>query len=175
VFERVRADAPQISMQLTPPANADGVWRAENFDRTQPTLRYIRVLNAYSGAMLFMSNWAQLTPLAQATAVGIQFHRGELGLWNQALLALTALTVIFSVASGLMMWWLRRPRGRMSSPRLELTDLKRQPLWLWPTAAALAWTLPMLGCSLIVLMLIEGLRFALQSFASRCEPGLSEN
>lgn len=161
VYERVRRDAPDIALQITPPAGADGVWHIENFDRTQPTRRFARVLDAYSGTVLFASGWAQLPLLSQATAVGIPFHRGEFGLWNQVLLALAALAAVFSVVSGLAMWWLRRPRGRLAAPRLSVRDLRDAPRWLWPLAAVLGWALPVFGWSLLLLSAVEGARLAL--------------
>ena len=89
--------------------------RLENFDRTQPAKRFVLMLDAYTGRRLFAAGWARMPLLAQATAVGIPFHRGEFGLWNQALLALAALAAMFSVVSGLVMWWQRRPRGKLAA------------------------------------------------------------
>lgn len=157
VLERSRAQAPDIAMQITPPADADGVWRVENFDRTQPRGRFALALDARSGANLFSSGWERLPLLARATAVGIPFHRGEFGVWNQVLLALAALACLFSVVSGLVMWWRRRPRGRLGAPTLPTRHLKRVPSWLWPLMAALAWALPVFGWSLLAMLAMEAL------------------
>lgn len=156
-LDRSVAQAPDIAMQITPPAGADGVWRVENFDRTQPTGRFQLALDARSGATLFASGWERLPALARATAVGIPFHRGEFGVWNQALLALAALAAVFSVVSGLVMWWQRRPRGKVGAPTLQARALKAVPLWLWPLMAGLAWALPVFGWSLLVMLALEGL------------------
>ncbi|HEY0956362.1 MAG TPA: PepSY domain-containing protein [Roseateles sp.] len=157
VLERSRAQAPDIALQITPPADASGVWRVENFDRSQPAGRFNLALDARSGAALFASGWERLPAMARATAVGIPFHRGEFGLWNQALLALAALAAVFSVVSGLAMWWLRRPRGKVAAPTLPVRTLKAVPLWLWPLMAALAWALPVFGWSLLAFVALEGL------------------
>jgi len=145
-------------MQLTPPAGPTGTWRAENFDRSQPTGRFMQVIDAYSGQLLFSSGWDKLPLLSRATAVGIPFHRGEFGLWNQVLLALAALAAIFSVVSGLVMWWLRRPRGQLAAPPLAGSDLRLAPRWLWPVGALVGWALPVFGCSLAALLGFEALR-----------------
>lgn len=158
VYEHVRANAPDVTMQLTPPAGPTGTWRAENFDRSQPTGRFTQVIDAYSGRVLFSRGWDKLPLLSRATAVGIPFHRGEFGLWNQVLLALAALAAIFSVLSGLVMWWLRRPHGQLAAPPLVVSDLRLAPRWVWPVGAALGWALPVFGCSLAVLLGIEALR-----------------
>ena len=160
-WERARAAHPGVSLQISAPKGPEGVWRAENFDRSQPTERFQMALDARDGAVLFDSGWAQLPALSRATAVGIPFHRGEFGLWNQTLLALTALACLFSVLSGLAMWWQRRPSGRLAAPPLTRADLRLQPWrWLLPLAAAWAYALPVWGWSVLVLLAVEGLRLA---------------
>ncbi|MFG6417079.1 PepSY-associated TM helix domain-containing protein [Roseateles sp. DC23W] len=156
-YEKARSRAPDIAMQLTPPAGERGVWRIENFDRSQPTGRFSLVLDARSGATLFAGGWERLPALAQATAVGIPFHRGEFGVWNQVLLALAALAAVFSVVSGFVMWWQRRPRGKVAAPTLPARTLKAVPLWLWPLMAALGWAMPVFGWSLVAFIALEGL------------------
>lgn len=161
-YETARSRAPDIAMQLTPPAGNHGVWRAENFDRSQPTGRFNLALDARTGATLFASGWRDFPTLAQATAVGIPFHRGEFGVWNQVLLALAALAAMFSVVSGFVMWWQRRPRGKVAAPTLPARTLKAVPLWLWPLMAALAWAMPVFGWSLLVMLGLEASLLALR-------------
>ena len=48
---------------------------------------------------------------------GIALHEGQLGWWNVALNALFCLMVIFACVSGVVMWWMRRPAGRIGRPR----------------------------------------------------------
>ncbi len=158
VFEQVRRVAPDISMSLSPPGTATGVWRIENFDRTQPTKRFRLALDAYSGKVLFSSGWEQLPLLAKATTVGIPFHRTEFGVWNQVLLGLAALTLIFSVVSGWVMWWQRRPGGRLGSPPLTASQVFLAPKWVWLTLIALSIALPVFGVSVLVFIAAEILR-----------------
>lgn len=148
-------------MSLSPPGKATGVWRIENFDRTQPTKRFRLALDAYSGKVLFFSDWQQLPLLSKATAVGIPFHRTEFGVWNQVLLGLAALTVMFSVISGWVMWWKRRPRGHLGAPITTLHHVRAAPWWLWITAIALSIALPVFGASVAVFVAIESLRLLL--------------
>lgn len=174
ILERTQAQAPDIALQLTPPKDAEGVWRAENFDRSQPARRFALVMDAYSGQTLFQSGWAQMPLLSRATAVGIPFHRGEFGVWNQVLLILTALAALFSVVSGLVMWWMRRPGGRLAAPKVGRTELRRLParVWFWlaPLAMGLSLALPVFGWSLALFTGIEVLRLFWESRASRA-PG----
>ncbi|RZI84894.1 MAG: PepSY domain-containing protein [Rubrivivax sp.] len=165
VHDRVRAQAPDIAVQLAPPQGPDGVWRAENFDRAEPTKRFTQVLDAYSGQTLFMSGWDQLPALSKATAVGIPFHRGEFGWWNQVLLILAALAAMFSVLSGLVMWWQRRPGGRLAAPKLGRAEVRQLPArvwwWLTPLALLLSLALPVFGWSLGLFVAIELARLSL--------------
>lgn len=157
VHERARAVSPTVSMQITAPSEPDGTWRVENFDRGEPTKRFTLVLDAYSGQTLFYSGWERLPLLAQATAVGIPFHRGEFGVWNQVLLALAALAAMFSVISGIAMWWLRRPKGKLSAPSLTRDHVREVPMWLWVVAVALSFALPVFGWSLLIFASIEAI------------------
>ncbi len=161
IFQHARRVAPDILISLSPPGKATGVWRIENFDRTQPTKRFRLALDAYSGKVLFFSGWEQLPLLSKATTVGIPFHRAELGVWNQVLLGLAALTVMFSVISGWVMWLKRRPRGRLGAPMTALRHMREAPWWLWLTAIALSIALPVFGASVAVFVAIESLRLLL--------------
>jgi len=166
-YELARTTAPAVSLQITPPRGADGVWRIENFDRGQPAARFVLALDAYSGQQLFASGWNRMPMLAKATAIGIPFHRGELGAWNQLLLASATLAAIFSVVSGIAMWWQRRPRGSLAAPSLQRQHLRDVPLWLWLLAAGLAAALPIFGWSLLAFGTAEGLRLSLRGQRGR--------
>ena len=154
-YALARDQAPDISLQLTPPQGAQGVWRIENFDRDQPTKRFQLALDAYSGSTLFATAWRDLPLFAKSTAVGIPFHRGEFGLWNRVLLVLAALVTLFSVVSGWVMWWKRRPQGSVAAPSLTLRQLKGVPGWLWLMAGVLCWALPVWGWSVLALVATE--------------------
>jgi uncharacterized iron-regulated membrane protein len=166
VFEAARAQTPDVQMQLTPPKGDDGVWRVENFDRSQPRKRFSLALDAGSGALLHQSGWQDFPLVPQATAVGIPFHRGEFGVWNQALLALAALVAIFSVVSGVVMWWRRRPAGRVGAPGVSLRQVRTVPVYLWLLIAALMWAMPVFGISAALLVGAELATAAARRFLS---------
>jgi uncharacterized iron-regulated membrane protein len=152
VFETARANAPEVQMQLTPPKGPDGVWRVESFRTGQPQRRFALILDSGSGRVLFRSGWQDLPVVPKATAVGIPFHRGEFGAWNQALLALAALVAIFSVVSGVVMWWRRRPARRVGVPSVSLRQVRTVPVYLWLLVVAMAWVMPVFGISAVVLV-----------------------
>lgn len=136
-LDAARRIAPAASLQLTPPRNPDGIWRISMADRTQPALRFEAALDAYSGQPLYTSDWSQQTAFGKATAIGIPFHRGEFGWWNQALLLVFGLGVLFSLLSGWLMYFKRRKAGQLSLPRV--------PAQAWRALGA-GWWLTLLGC-----------------------------
>jgi hypothetical protein len=72
--------------------------------------------------------------------------------------SLAALAAIFSVVSGLVMWWLRRPREHFAVPALALHDVRQVPSGIWLCGIALGFALPVFGISLAVLWMLESLR-----------------
>nr|WP_315489117.1 PepSY domain-containing protein [uncultured Rhodoferax sp.] len=76
------------------------------------------LLDAYSCQRLYYSGWDQQTAFGKATAIGIPFHRGEFGVWNQVVLLVFGLGVLFSIVSGWVMYFKRRGRGLAGLPHL---------------------------------------------------------
>jgi uncharacterized iron-regulated membrane protein len=163
VADRATLLAPPVSMMITPPSGRQGIWRIENFDRSQPQGRFGLALDAYSGQTLFYSGWDAMPLMSRATAIGIPFHRGEFGWWNQLLLVLAALTAIFSVASGFVMWWLRRPQGRVAAPPVGTAQWRAisrpQAAVLLVLIGLLSYAMPLFAWSLLLFVLLEVLRF----------------
>jgi uncharacterized iron-regulated membrane protein len=161
-WSMARRHAPHgVSMQLTAPrvvaaAAGDGelsptrvqlthgVWRAASADPSQPFSRFELAWDAYSGRVLFQSGWKDLPVFAKATALGIPFHRGEYGTWNQAVLALFGVTVLGSTVTGCAMWWQRR----LAAPFAYATSGAGRIGWrkaVWALLAlGMAWLVPML-------------------------------
>lgn len=175
ILEKVRAIAPPIQIQMTPPRNAQDIWRIENADRSQPAKRFQMALDAYNGALLFQSDWQQLPLLAKATAVGIPFHRGEFGWWNQMLLVVVGLAVIFYIISGYAMWLQRRrllgatkkTSVGLSAPTVQIRHAKAVPWWLWLVFIASGLALPVLGAAMLLVFVFEALHFLMQAWQSR--------
>ncbi|MFN7817847.1 MAG: PepSY-associated TM helix domain-containing protein [Burkholderiales bacterium] len=155
VLEIGRRVAPDIRLALTPPRGGTGVWRIANSDRRQPTARVQLIVDQYSGAILYRSGWDELPIGAKATGIGIPFHRGEFGWWNQALLIFTALAVIASVVSGFVMWWKRRPVGKLAAPAISWGHVRAVPWWMVVLALGLGYVMPVFGISLAALLAVE--------------------
>ncbi|MFN7835594.1 MAG: PepSY-associated TM helix domain-containing protein [Burkholderiaceae bacterium] len=154
-WDAARRQAPDIAMQLTPPREQQGTWRAGAADRGQPEKRFDLLLDAYSGQQLYYAGWDKQTGFAKATAIGIPFHRGEFGWWNQALLLMFGLSVLFSLVSGWVMFFKRRQAGSLGLPRLLPGAWKSASIGMWVTTAVLCITMPLLALSAAVVVALE--------------------
>jgi len=154
-WQRAQALAPGVPLQLTPPRGPHGVWRAASADRRHPMNRLDLVLNAYDGSVLYRAGWARQTAFGKATAVGIPFHRGELGVWNQALLFVFAAGVLFSLVSGWVMFFKRRRAGQLGLPKLVPGAWRSAPPLALLLGSALCALMPLLALSTAVLVLVE--------------------
>ena len=156
-WNTARAAAPPVALSLSPPADAAGVWRATSADRAAPTRRIDLLFDAYDGRVLYRAGWDQQTAFGKATAVGIPFHRGEFGLWNQALLFLFGASVLFSLLSGWVMYFKRRRSEGLGLPALLPGAWRAaSPLALLGTLALCA-LLPLLAVSAGVVLVLEAL------------------
>jgi uncharacterized iron-regulated membrane protein len=151
-----QAQSPGVRLQISPPLGADGVWRISSTDRHRPAQRVELALDAYSGAVLWRAGWTEQTLFSKATALGIPFHRGEFGLWNQALLLLFGLGVLGSVLSGMRMAWLRWRASGLLLPRLAgWRPLRVQLALALPLLALLCLLLPLMAAFLLIVLAVE--------------------
>ena len=94
-------------------------------------------LDRYSGRVLADIRFADYSLMGRAMAAGIPLHQGDLGPWNVVLNVLFCLLVLALAVSGVVMWWLRRPRAglRLVPPPLP-ADLRT-----WKGAVAVMFAL----------------------------------
>jgi len=153
--QAIRQHAPSVSMQVMPPQGPTGVWRANQIDRGQPMGRFDLLVDAYTGEPLYFSGWDAQTLFGKATGVGIPFHRAELGYWNQAVLLIFGLGLIFSMVSGWVMYFKRRSLGASGMPAL-LPGAWRSPSWgMCLSAGLMLLAMPMLTITVPMVALIE--------------------
>jgi uncharacterized iron-regulated membrane protein len=154
-----RRQVPDVAMQLTAPRSEDDVWRVVSFDSSRPEKKFDLLLDAYSGKQLYYAGWERQTAFAKATAIGIPFHRGEFGWWNQALLLVFGLGILFSMVSGWVMFLKRRQPGTFGLPRLLPGAWKSASPGTWITAALLCVAMPLLALSAVAVLIIEFLLY----------------
>ncbi|MDO9278608.1 MAG: PepSY-associated TM helix domain-containing protein [Polaromonas sp.] len=153
--QAIRQYAPEVSMQVMAPTGPEGVWRANQMDRGDPTKRFDLLIDAYSGERLYDSGWSEQTAFGKATAIGIPFHRGEFGWWNQALLFIFGAGVVFSIISGWVMYFQRRARGVVGLPRLLPGAWRSVSPWAGLGGLVMLVALPLLAASAAVVVLAE--------------------
>jgi len=154
-LQAIRQQAPQVSMQIMPPKGPTGVWRANQLDRGDPTKRFDLLLDGYSGAGLYYSGWKEETLFGKATGIGIPFHRGEFGWWNQALLFIFGAGVLFSIISGWVMYFQRRALGLVGLPKLLPGAWRSVSPWAGLGGLVMLVAMPLLAASAAVVVLAE--------------------
>ncbi len=89
----------------------------------------------------------QLPAIPRFVAFGIHVHQGDFGPLNLCLNTLFALSLIWLTVTGVMQWWMRRPRGKFAPP--PRTDV-RWPAGLRAGAIVMMLLLPIFGLSAIL-------------------------
>ena len=145
----------EAGYSITLPSTATGVFTIAVFaddPRHDATLH----VDQYSGQVLADVRWKDYSNVARATELGVMLHEGKMfGRFNQILVLVVCLMILLGAVSGLIMWWQRRPQGRLGVPPLR-HDLPR-----WKTAmlviGLLALAFPLVGASLVVVWLLDRL------------------
>ncbi len=89
--------------------------------------------------------------VGKAIEFGINVHQGqEWGLANQIVMLTTCLAIIVASISAVVMWWERRPKGKIGVPPYPADS---KVYWsLWVVAIAVGVALPITGIAIIVLI-----------------------
>ncbi len=143
--------APPV--RIIPPSKKSPRWTAQSLsqDRRQ---RVSLVLDEAHGTIVERKNFADKKLLDRIIGIGISIHEGQMFGWLNQLLGLaTALALTTLGVSGYVMWWKRRPQGLLGAPP-ALAGSRVSPLLL-VIAAVLGLLLPMLGLSMIAVLLAE--------------------
>ncbi|WP_035052707.1 PepSY-associated TM helix domain-containing protein [Andreprevotia chitinilytica] len=135
------------------PGSADGVYTLSVFPDDPRQEQTIHV-DQYSGKVLAQTGWRDYGLVPRAVEMGVALHEGKFfGLANQLLMLCACLFVILMCVTGSVMWWQRRPTGRLGAP----TTPRQLPRWKTGTAifVALAVLFPTVGISIMVILLAD--------------------
>ena len=124
-----------------------------SFDSTNPTADRTVHVDQYTGRILADVKFADYPIFGKAMSVGIALHEGQLGAWNVMLNALFCLTVMFATVSGVLMWWKRRPAGRLGAPVYARDH--RLGFGVAAIALALGLAFPLGGIAILAFALID--------------------
>lgn len=143
--------------QIAAPQGDTGVWTLSqdsmSYDSTNPTADRTVHVDRYSGKILADVKFADYPFFGKVMAVGIALHEGQLGWWNVALNAIFCLAVIFACVSGVAMWWMRRPSGRLGAPAYPRNY--RLGVGVAAIAIAVGLAFPLGGLALLALAIID--------------------
>ena len=155
-FDRVVASARGLGLEppvlIAPPTQPSTRWTAKSDASNRPR-RADAELDS-SGAIVSRKPFSDRPLIDRAIGYGVAAHEGQLfGALNQALGVFAALGLIVVCVSAIRLWWKRRPAGELGA-RARLGG-GRAPIALVVLIVALALVLPLLGLSLIAVVLAE--------------------
>jgi uncharacterized iron-regulated membrane protein len=138
---------------IAPPSMRAPTWTARSDAQNRP-LREKLVLDGATGHILKREPFAQRPYLDRLIGYGVAAHEGQLfGALNVALGVFTALGLLLVSVGGVVMWWRRRPQGRLGAPVLPRPA--RYAPWVVALIVLLGVLLPLLGASLLLIGLLE--------------------
>lgn len=152
IFERLGI-APGYTVSL--PQGPSGVYTASVYPNDLTQQRVIH-LDPYSGRPLVDMRYADYGPLARWLEWGINVHMGqEFGVPNQALLVAACLGIVMLCASACVMWWKRRPAGRLGVPPMPGDRRALHGVLMLLALGGVAF--PLVGASLVVMLALDWL------------------
>ena len=173
-LDRVVPSATRLSLpapvEITPPAETGAPWKVVSNTPNRPQRTNVEI-DGGTGSVVGRVDFAQRHWVDRVVGYGIAWHEGALfGLANQLfalaiLIALVALSV-----SGVVMWWRRRPEGRLGAPAPK--GVLRHSWLLLGLTVALAFVVPLFGLSLALIVLVE--RILLRNAGARAFLGLRD-
>ncbi len=138
---------------IAPPKIAGGPWSVTSDAANRPLRSELKVDGA-TGHVVSHTRFAQRHWIDRVIGYGIAAHEGALlGIANQIIGTLTALSLVLLAISGAILWWRRRPGGLLGAP-VALSRPRFGPA-LVALIVVLAIYMPMFGASLLVLLLGE--------------------
>lgn len=137
------------------PAGPTGVYSGSVYPDDLNAQRVIH-LDQYSGRPLLDMSYADYGLLGRGLEWGINVHMGqEFGLANQLLMLAVCVSVVLLAVTAAVMWWKRRPQGRLGVPPLPAD---RRALRGVVAILAIGGILfPLVGLSLLVVIALDRL------------------
>jgi uncharacterized iron-regulated membrane protein len=103
-------------VEVQPPRGENGVWTIRSMGPSRPG-RVTVHFDQWTGEEILRIGFADHNAVDRFVAQSTAFHEGALfGWFNQLMGVVAALGVILFSASGAIMWWRRRPEGRLGTP-----------------------------------------------------------
>jgi uncharacterized iron-regulated membrane protein len=150
------ADARGVNapgLRILFPRAPDGVVTLSYVPQTAQGQRTVHI-DPRNGAIVQDIAWAQYSALGKVVEFGVETHMGkQFGLVNQLLMLTSCALLIFTVCFGIVMWWTRRPAGRIGAP--PAPDNFRPGWPIIAIAIVLGVLFPLVGASMLLIVAIE--------------------
>lgn len=138
--------------RLSLPQGADGVYTAYTYPNRPQGQRTLHI-DRYSGQLLAEVDYADYGWLAKAVELGVALHMGNyFGVANQVVMLLACVGIVTLVITGTVMWWRRRPAGKLGAPAATSKLSLRGATVI---TVALGAIFPLVGLSLLVVFCLE--------------------
>jgi uncharacterized iron-regulated membrane protein len=135
------------------PADETGVYSAAIYPDDLSKERMIHI-DQYSGKPLVDISYSQYPMFGKAIEWGINVHQGqEFGRFNQFMMLATCVAIILCCVSGTVMWWKRRPSGRVGVP--PAPPERSVYIGLWAIALVFSLAFPLTGIAIVAMILID--------------------
>ncbi len=146
---------PGHNLTIELPKSPTGAVHLSNNTGSTATERHFQ-LDAFTAHPLGTADWLDMPASQKAVMLGIDLHEGQLfGRVTQVLSTLLALTFMLLAGAALLMWWKRRPQGRLDWPRL--VPRITLPLNMKAAVVVLSLFLPLFGLSILLAMALDRL------------------
>lgn len=146
--------------QIAAPRGPHGVYSVRTLPRDPRETAFLHI-DQFSGEVRGEFRFAGMKPLAKVVSTGIALHEGRLfGFWNQALGVLACLGTMTLSSSAAVMWWKRRPVGRLGAPRMVRAFTI--PKGIVALSAALSLIFPVTALSVLPVFVFD--RYVLPRF-----------
>ncbi|MFE4017004.1 PepSY-associated TM helix domain-containing protein [Streptomyces sp. NPDC059101] len=142
---------------VTLPQGPQGVYTISGKSEADPAKQRTLFLDQYSGKVLASYGWPQYGLLSKLVEEGIALHQGErFGLPNLLVALGTCLAVIGTAVSGVVMWWHRRPTGKVLGAPRRAQDV-RVTRGVALIMLVLGVAMPLAGISMLVVLTLDWL------------------
>lgn len=163
--------------QLNLPTSNKGVFTLSadtmSGDITDPRLDRTVHIDQYSGNVLADVGWSEYSAMAKFMAAGIGLHQGDVGIVNLIVNTLFCVIFILICASGLVLWWQRRPANSLSlaAPQVDA----QMPIWKSGLVIVIALSVlfPLTGLSIVAVLFIDIMLQLLNPFLRKVLKGVN--
>ena len=157
IVAQMRAQGLVDEYAIALPTSPDGVFTVSYFP-DDPKLERTLYVDQYSGAVLKDIRYRDYGAVSKAVSYGTSLHMGRyFGLANQLVCAALSLGLAVLAITGCVMWWMRRPSGKLGAPARENTAV---PMRGWTASLiALGIAFPLMGVTVIAVWFIDRVVF----------------